>query len=522
MILRFSANLTFILFLAFAGMFSAAGQVQQSTDNRIQIRGGKYTVFNLLNEISRQTGIYFIYDSGLINNEQVIRVSRNIYSSDEILQFIIKDPDLTVSYVENYAIIHKVHKEAENEVITAAFVEKNIPDSVWVRISGRIADAETAEGMPYASVIINGRGMGISANADGIFNLRIPYEFFNDTIKISYLGYSSRYIPIRLFPNGRLEIVMQPEAISLQEFVFSSYNPYEILMRAIERRNRLYPQRPVIHQSFYRESIFRNDDLLNYSEAVFDIYKSAYRLNAYDQVRLLKSRRITDTGNFDSLSIKLRAGIQSMLELDVVKNPPDFLIPEMLNRYKFPDARIIPFDEGTAYCIVFKGADHIADPVYEGVIYIDTKSMAILQVDFNITQTYLRSNQHHFITRRSKMHNSRIRSMKYTVRYAPYEGFYHIQFVRGEIGMRIREKNKLRGNNYSAFFEMAVMNIDNEDVRRFSRRETLRTGVIFSDQNFEYDQAFWEGFNFIIPENRIIQAFSTFNAGLEQTDEDDD
>jgi hypothetical protein len=237
---------------------------------------------------------------------------------------------------------------------------------------------------------------------------------------------------------------------------------------------------------------------------------------------LLKSRKITNNSNPDTIRIKLRAGIQSMLELDVVKNPPDFLTAERLSEFVFPDARIISFDGGTAYAITFQNAMHIKDPVYEGVIYIDTKTFAILQVDFNITQSYLRSNQQHFITRRSKLHISRIRSMNYTVRYAPFEGYYHIQYVRGEILMRIRDKNRLRGNNYQAYFEMAVMDIENEDVRRFSRRETVRPGIIFSDQQFEYDAEFWEDFNFIIPETRITQAFKTFSAGVEQIDEDEE
>jgi hypothetical protein len=513
------ALLIFVILLFLQNPLSGQGM---PADSPVQVSSGRQTIFSLLNEISRQTGVFFIYDSQLIDNEKQIRIRKGTYTTGELLEMILTDPSLTISFVEKYGIIHP--RDQQKPVCQVQVQPQNAfnADTTRILIYGRVVDAASADPLPYAGIIIKGRGQGISSNADGHFNLSLPAGFRNDTIKISYMGYAAAYIPVELFPSGRIDIALSVEAVALQEVVVKSYDPYEILQKAISRRNTLYPQRPSLQTSFYRESIFREDELLSYSEAVFNIYKSAYRSNATDQVRMIKSRKISNNDENDTLRIKLRAGIQSMLELDVVKNPPDFLISENLWMYKLPGVGIVPFEKGMAYAINFENAGYNTNDVYEGTIYIDAETYAVLQVDFNITQSYLRRNQHHFITRRSKLHNSRIRYMNYSVRYAPYAGSYHIQHVKGEIGMRVRERNRIWGKNYQASFEMAVMEISYDDVRRFSRRETLRPHVIFTDQEFEYDADFWAGFNFIIPEQKITSAIRGFNAGVEQMEEEVD
>jgi len=55
---------------------------------------------------------------------------------------------------------------------------------------------------------------------------------------------------------------------------------------------------------------------------------------------------------------------------------------------------------------------------------------------------------------------------------------------------------------------MATCGIDTVDVKRFSNRERLPTGRIFSKTKFEYDADFWERFNTIIPEEQLTKAIA--------------
>lgn len=492
---------------------------QESSAKIITIRSSRYTIFSLLSEVSRQSGYFFIYDSELIDNSRKVSISRGDYSLDEILARVIGDADIQVSFRDMYVILHPQPLAALSPPIKSPVV--NEKDSLSIVVNGRVIDSSSGSPLPYASVVIKGKGKGTAANAEGVFTFKATSSHVNDTLRISYLGYATRVIPVKLLSHGLVDVYMDIEPHSLQEVVIRGYNPIDVLSRSISAIPENYPPYPTLQTSFYREGIYRNDELLNYSEAIFDIYKHSYKGNPYDQVKLIRSRNISNNDARDTLIIKLKAGIQSILELDVVKHPTGFLIHEQLDLYKFTGIHMMAHEHGYVYVISFQVNDYTDDGIYNGTLYIDVNSLAIVQVDFRIAPSYLNKNQQYFITRRSRMHVSRIRSMDYSVRYAQHDGRYHIQHVRGEIDMRIRVRGKLIGKDYNAFFEMAVMNIETENVKRFARRETQKPNVIFSDEKFVYDNAFWENFNFVIPESEITAAIENFNAEVEIEETDD-
>jgi hypothetical protein len=492
---------------------------QEPSAKNITIRSSRHTVFSLLSEVSRQSGYFFIYDSELIDNSRRVNISKGEYSLDEILARVIGDADIQVTYRDMYVILHLRPLTAPTAGSPApASSEK---DSLIIVVNGRIIDSQSGAPLSYASVVINGKGKGTSANAEGVFAFKTTHSHVDDTLRISYLGYASRMIPVKLLTHGMIDIYMDLEPRTLQEVVIRGFNPIDILFQSISAITENYPPYPTLQTSFYREGIFRNDELLNYSEAIFDIYKHSYKGNPYDQVKLVRSRNISNNDARDTLVIKLKAGIQSMLELDVVKHPPGFLMHNQLDLYKFTGVQMMAHEHGYVYVISFEVNDNTDEGIYNGTLYIDVTSMAIVQVDFRIAPSYLSRNQQYFITRRSRMHVSRIRSMKYSVRYALHNGRYHVQHVRGEIDMRIRSRGKLIGRDYNAFFEMAVMKIETENVKRFARRETQKPNVIFSDEKFKYDPTFWENFNFVIPESEITSAIENFNAAVEIEETDD-
>jgi hypothetical protein len=512
-------EIQFVLFAWYLLQVSVLTAYAQKESERIIVisQNQRYTTFQLFAEISRQTGYYFIYDSELVDNDQPVAMRRGEYVLKELLESIIDTDRLEVVFVDQYAVIQKIATSSDGELPATFEMASDFNDGLdtLFEIKGRVVDSRTGEGLSFANIVLNGRGRGVSANADGAFSFKAPLEFIDDTLKITFMGYAPRLIPVRLLTSGSSDIYLDVETVSLLEVVVRSYNPMDVLIRAIIKKPQLYPQRPTLHTSFYRESILKNNNLLNYSEALFEIYKTSSSAKTMDQVRMIKSRNINNIDHTDTLIIKLKAGIQSILELDVVKYPPEFLQIDNLHLFRFPDAGYVKHESDLVYAITFEANSSSPDQnIYEGTIYVNTEDLAIIQVDFGITQAYLRQFQHYFITRRSNKHVSRIRNMNYSVRYAKIDGVYHIQHVRGEIGIRIRDRNRLTGNNYSASFEMAVMNVENENVRRFSRRETLKPNVIFTDQNFDYDIQFWNNMNFILPEKDIIQAMQRFNAEI--------
>ena len=71
---------------------------------------------------------------------------------------------------------------------------------------------------------------------------------------------------------------------------------------------------------FYREGVMKKNELQIYSEAILQIYKSAYSGTILgDQIKVYKSRKIENTDRSDTLAVRLKAGLSTCLELDGAK-----------------------------------------------------------------------------------------------------------------------------------------------------------------------------------------------------------
>ncbi len=503
----------FILLFASGGGFLLAEQTSNA-EGTIIINSRNLTYFEVFREISRQADYFFIYDSQLIENEKRANVKRGEHTLSGLLDELLRDTGLTYQFVEKYIILYKPEESRH-----APEAEKADPLPEYYLVSGRVMDASSREPLPFATVIQKGRGRGTSTNLEGFFSYKVPAEYYDDTLRISSMGYSPRNLPLQLLTGGTIGIYMEIAPVFLQEVLVAGYDPGSVLLDALRKKEFLYPDFPAMHTSFYREGVFKKDEVIRYSEAVFNIYKAAYKGNLHDQVHRLKSRNYNNIHAGDSLLLKLKAGVMGILELDVMKKPPYFLKPEYVTGLYFSSAGFTVHNEKLVYKISFESAGNTADDIYQGTIYIDKESMAIVQVDFSITDQYLRKNQNNFLVRKSRQHNTRIQSIDYSVKYDYYNGKYHIMHVRGDLSMQIREKGKLRGNNYNIIFEMATMKIETNDVKRFRLRDRLRTQSIFSDENFSYDADFWDDLNFISPEKEIHESLQRISARIESIEE---
>jgi hypothetical protein len=52
---------------------------------------------------------------------------------------------------------------------------------------------------------------------------------------------------------------------------------------------------------------------------------------------------------------------------------------------------------------------------------------------------------------------------------------------------------------------MVTCKIDTEGVKTFQRNERLSPDNIFAETKHSYDQNFWDNFNLILPEDRLLE-----------------
>lgn len=97
----------------------------------------------------------------------------------------------------------------------------------------------------------------------------------------------------------------------------------------IERRNKNYSHTPVYLTTFYREGVQLKNKFQNLSEAVFKVYKTSLYSSVPDQVKLLKMSRLSNVEAKDSLLVKVKSGIQACIQMDIIKDMPEFLTPSV-------------------------------------------------------------------------------------------------------------------------------------------------------------------------------------------------
>src|SRR6478736_10309707 len=112
-----------------------------------------------------------------------------------------------------------------------------------ITITGKVVDQETKEPLPFASIGITGKPIGLISNEQGEFDFHIPAEMRNDILVISMLGYKTFEGPVwSLISNDPVVIELHAGAIMLKEVVIvDSLKAGEILKLALARIESNYP-----------------------------------------------------------------------------------------------------------------------------------------------------------------------------------------------------------------------------------------------------------------------------------------
>lgn len=501
-----------VLTLFFSLFIPLVTQSQTSIlEQRISLSVQRATVYELLDQISNLTGYFFIYDSKILNSDNIIRGNFTDKPLVQILNEALNDNSLDYKIIENHILIYK--KRAKPSVPNDAR-----SDSLqYLSIRGKIFDLDTQKPLPFVSISIIDENIGTVTNYDGMFTLKIPYRYMGSSVKVSHLGYKNKEVPVKLLAEESVDIFLEVEYISIQEVIIRNIDALSIVKEAIQKRLDNYSSKPIYIKSFYREGVMKNNKYLNYSEAVIDIYKSSYNKDyENDQVKLLKSRKLINIDQNDTLILKIRSGLKSSMVLDIAKSIPDFLDPEYINNYFYKKNDIVTYNQRSAYAISFIQKDYIYEPLFKGILYIDMNSLAFIGAEFEINPDYIDNVTDLFISKRSRKYTVRPQKVFYTVNYKYWNNKYYINHVRGDLTFRVRKKSHLFYNNFTAFFELVSSQIDTLNVIRFDRNEVLKTNIILSDQNYTFDESFWENFNIITPEERLTQALSRINAKIEE------
>jgi len=497
---------------------TAFGQVSL-LEKTISIPKQNTTLYEALNLISHNADCLFIYDSETLESDKRVKLHADHQPLNKVLDNILSNPGLAYRVLGKHILIYK----AKNNVPPVNEIQQALPSMDIIKnivIRGHIYDKENKTAIPFATIGIVEENIGTITNNDGFFLLKIPDSLIGTSLVVSHLGYMSQHIPVQLLNEQQVDLYLDRRIISIQEVIIRYIDPNLIIEKAMEQRKVNYAIDPAYLTTFYREGVQKNNKYISYSEAVFKVYKSPFTVNDHsDQVKLLKSRKVQESNPCDTVSLKLKAGVQSALQLDIVKCIPGFLDQTPPVEYTYIYSDLVSYNARDAYAITFVQNAGLKKALYTGTVYIEKEDFALLGADFEINPAYLDLAAEDLVLKKSRRLIVKLKKINYSVSYMPFNGRYYLKHVRCDIQVTTRLRHHLSSDNFNTFLELATCNIDTSGVVKFPKQDILKPGVVFSDQPYSGDDAFWGDFNIITPEAKLSEALSRIIGKIEE-DED--
>lgn len=472
-------------------------------EQKIQLPKKKESVYNLLKRVSNSSGLLFIYDSNLIDNNKTVKIDKGEYTIREAIYNIIGNRDMQISVIDGYILITPPDRQLTQKNDSVSTVKQN----THFTFKGVLRDRLTNDPIEYGSIEVAGYSTGTITNEEGEFQLILPDSLIHSKIRFAHLGYESKEMDASLLINKHISISLNPRIIPLQEVIVRVVNPKDILNQMIENRDRNYASDPVNITAFYREGIkYKNKDI-ELTEAVLKIYKTGVFESPFsDKAKLLKMRQINDDKHIDMLDIKMKSGIQSCFQLDLVKNPIDFMDIEHENIYTYIYTNITVLNDKNVYVISFEQKPTVKEPYFRGELFIDAENHALVQAVFEIHPDYVKKASDLLIVKKSKKLDIAPQRIAYIVSYKPFGDTYYINHVRVDMHFKVKKKRQLFGSPLHLWIEMVNCLTETENIEKISRSDRIASHKIFANTKYEYDNSFWEHFNTVLQEDKLKES----------------
>jgi hypothetical protein len=380
--------------------------------------------------------------------------------------------------------------------------------------SGKIIDAVNNRSLPFATVEAVGNNIATVTNIDGEFIIKIPRDANVTQLKISYIGYGNKNVPLGEFRDNRtLTILMEPKSIQLQEITVRPEDALNLIMDALTYIKDNYSVEPMMMRGFYRETIEKGRNYVSISEAVVDIFKGGYS-NSYqmDQVKLFKGRKSADVEKMDTVLFKLQGGPTTAMLLDVVKNPYILLSDQYSDIYDFALVDVITIDDRLHYVVTFKQKPYIEDPYYQGKLYVDMEKLAITEAEFELNTDNEEEAARLFIQRKPLGMTITPERAVYRAKYTIGDDRWYFTYARAEVKFVVDWKKKLFNTTYTTMSELAITDRTYEGIEKFASKDRFKTSDVMDEKVYIFfDEDFWQGYNVIEPDQSIESAIRRLN-----------
>lgn len=288
-------------------------------------------------------------------------------------------------------------------------------------LRGRIWRADTNAPVPMVNILLKGSSKGTMTDFEGAFMLLVPTLKTTDTLLFSCLGYKPVREPADLFTGYPFTLRMQEDAILLSEVIITPRSAEDYLRMSLNRRKDNYVTEPYSAFYYYREIVRENKKPTQYEEAIIQGHlprrytSDSTRLYLYgarqadnlsrvqfmknyvdkQQNKAIKKAKKAKKIPVDSAAKKqgIRINFSTpywLLDSNFAWKDLGFLNPKKFKFYEYQIQRITDWLGHKVLVITFDQRAKIHEPLYKGTIYLEEKTLAVVAVDFGLSERGLK------------------------------------------------------------------------------------------------------------------------------------
>lgn len=165
---------------------------------------------------------------------------------------------------------------------------------------GQVVDSVQNEPIPFATIKIKNKALGVISNIDGTFKIPLRFKALGEVLEISCLGYRSREISMdRLSEDQSNIIVLEPGNLELDEATVSAnikkLSARQIVKIAVNSIPQNFPRNAFSLVGYYRDYQVKNEAYSNLNEAIVHIFDPGFEQdnnfnNTYQLISYSKNR----------------------------------------------------------------------------------------------------------------------------------------------------------------------------------------------------------------------------------------
>jgi len=171
-------------------------------------------------------------------------------------------------------------------------------------IQGKLLDDITGDPVPFATLRLKNKNMGVISNGEGDFQLPIRMKILSEVMEISCIGYATQTVVLESLSESKVNVIKLKQATKqLSEVIINGkkirgLSSNRIVELAIEHIPENFPAEPFSYVAYYRDYQFKDQvsEYVNLNEALVEVFDMGFGSNDQltTQLKLYDYKRNTD------------------------------------------------------------------------------------------------------------------------------------------------------------------------------------------------------------------------------------